>query len=311
MHARVLRAAALTCGAALASASVANAELIYGITGAVSGVNLVSFDSATPGTVTTIGALSGANTGHSIRGIDFRPANGQLYAISTDTSGSNAQVYIVNLATGALTAQGPAFTLGTNTSLRVSMDFNPAADRLRIVTGGGTSNNFRWNPVTNAFVQQDGDLRYDAGDVNAAANPPFVVGVAYDRNDNDPLTGTTMYTWDFNLDVLSTTGNVNGTPNSPNTGLMFTVGGPATFLTNDGGVGFDVSVSGTAYFSYNDFSTLQERFATLDLATGLPTLVGAFPSGLDVLDISAVVPEPTTLGLIGVAAIGLLRRRRA
>lgn len=307
---RLLIAAAAVAGFAV---TAAQAETIWGITdtGAGAGGSLVNFDSATPGSVTTVGALSGAIAGHGVRGIDFRPATGALYALSTDATGGTAQIYTVDLATGAMTAQGASFALTGNTSLRVSMDFNPAADRLRIVTADTVENNFRWNPVTNAFVQADTSLAYAAGDPNnPAGNPPFIIGAAYDRNDNDPLTGTTLYAWDFNLDVLATIGSVNGTPNSPNGGQMNTVGGPASFLTNDGGLGFDISgVTGAAYLSYTDFASLGERLATLDLGTGLPTVVG--PIGATMLDISAApVPEPASISLLGLAAAGLLRRRR-
>jgi len=313
-----LRAAALAAVAGLGIASVAQAEIIFGMTGASAGVNLVNFDSATPGAVTTVGALSGVVAGHGMRSIDFRPFNGQLYGISTNGVDA-AQVYTIDTATGVATPAGVGFTLTGMSGTRVSMDFNPAADRLRIVGANGTTGvtgNYRFNPNTNAFVLQDTNLAYAAGDVNEPlGNPPFVIGTAYDRNDNDPLTATTMYTFDFNNDDLSTTGSINGVPNSPNTGLMNTIGGPPGFLTNTGGVGFDISgVTGTAYLSYDTFAAPigTEVLDTMDLATGLTTRIGGFQTGINMLDISAApIPEPTTLGLAGVAAMGLLRRRRA
>lgn len=289
--------------AALASAvGLANAETIYGVTDAGA---LVRFDSATPGALTNIGTVTGLLTGHTTRGIDFRPFNGELYLISTDSTGGTAQLYTVNLSNAALTPMGASFALTGNTSTRVSMDFNPAADRLRIVTADTVENNFRWNPVTNAFVQADASLLYDAGDPNSSTNPPFVAGVAYDRNDNDPTTGTTLYAYDFDLDDFSTIGSPNGTPVSPNAGTMFTIGN-AGIVTTSASFGFDISISGVAYVNAN--VATNDNLYTVNLSTGQLTLVGSL--GTTMLDISAVVPEPASLGLVGLSLAGLVRRPR-
>jgi hypothetical protein len=191
------------------------------------------------------------------------------------------------------------------------MDFNPAADRIRVVAGG--AQNLRLNPNTGALVAQDTNLAYVAGDPNAIGNPPFPVGVAYDFNDNDPSTATTMYVYDFDNDVLSRSGSIGGSPISPNTGEMTTIGAAVTsgFLTADGGVGMDVSISGTAYVSYAADTTFVETLGTINLGTGLVTPIGSFGSALDMLDISVVVPEPTMLSLAGIAGLALLARRRA
>lgn len=55
------------------------------------------------------------------------------------------------------------------------------------------------------------DLAFDAGDPNAGANPA-VVAVAYDRNDNDATTATTLFGIDTGLNALVSVGGVNGTP---------------------------------------------------------------------------------------------------
>jgi Domain of unknown function (DUF4394) len=288
-------------------------ETVYGITGATAGSSLISFDSTSPGTATTVGALSGIVQGHSVRAIDFRPADGKLYALST--SGSAFQLYTVDLASAALSPVGSGGTVSFSFPTRVSMDFNPAADRVRVVGGG--AQNLRLNPITGALVLEDTNLAYVAGDPNAGGNPPFPIGVAYDNNDNDPLTTTTMYIFDFDNDVLSRVGSIGGSPTSPNSGQMTTIGGPpgGAFLTNDGGMGFDISgLTGIGYVSYADFNAAgAETFGTISLTTGLVSPIGLF-SQLDVLDISVVpVPEPAlgaVAGLLGLAGLGLRRRAR-
>src|SRR5688572_20913352 len=81
------------------SVSSAQAALVYGVT---SDDTLFSFDTATPGTLISGVPLSGfSQNNETIRGIDFRPATGQLYAI-----GSFGQLYTVNLSSGAMSAVG-------------------------------------------------------------------------------------------------------------------------------------------------------------------------------------------------------------
>ena len=115
--------------------------------GSFVGVNLVSFFSNAPGTVTTIGPFSGVVAGHALFSIDFRPATGVLYAISADNAtGATGQLYTVNLTNAVLTPVGSGFSLGTNNSV-VEMDFNPVADAIRVVSAAtgtsGFNNNFR------------------------------------------------------------------------------------------------------------------------------------------------------------------------
>jgi len=304
-----LRAAALAAVAGLGLASAANAELIYGMTAAGSGstspgLSLVSFDSASPGTVNTVGAFTGVSAGHALRSLDFRPANGQLYAISTATAAlATAQIYTVNLATAALTPVGSGLTLTGNTSGRVEMDFNPSVDRIRIVTGGSANNNYRANPNDGLLVLQDTDLS------GLAAS---IIGAAYSNNVAGG-TPTTLYAWDYNTDDLVTIGGLNGVP-SPNGGVISVVADPApSFLTFNASLGMDISgATGTLYVTHdNAVNGNSMNLYTRDLTSGAETLLGAYPTGTFVADISVVVPEPTTLGLAGVAAMGLLRRRRA
>src|SRR5262245_59757707 len=87
----------------------AAASPIYALsvgTGTVQSV--FSFDSATPGTLVGGGAILGLATGESILAIDFRPANGLLYGIS-----SASRLYTIDTATRMATQVGAdgAFTL--------------------------------------------------------------------------------------------------------------------------------------------------------------------------------------------------------
>eukprot|EP01041_Mallomonas_annulata_P031167 gene31167-53428_t len=52
---------------------------------------VVSFNLATPGTTVSSVAITGIQPGENVVGIDYRPADGMLYAL-----GSNARLYTLN-----------------------------------------------------------------------------------------------------------------------------------------------------------------------------------------------------------------------
>lgn len=298
-----MRIAHLLAAAALLAASVAaRAELIYGITVPGATTNLVHFDSATPASLTTVGAITGIVAGHTLRGIDFRPATGQLYALSSSGSdNAAAQLYTVNLVTGVATPVGAGITLTGNTSSIISLDFNPVVDRLRVVTG--TGQNYRVNPDTGALAAQD---------TNISGNP-VISGIAYSNN-NPGATQTTLYGYDFSSDNLGTIGGVNGSP-SPNAGVFFPIGfsGVITGIA----LGFDISgATGIGYISVDDLPGspgAAAEFFTVNLATGAMSQVGP-DDFASILDISVrpleTVPEPATLSLVLLAAFGVAASRR-
>ncbi len=287
----------LALGVVLSLLPVAQAETIFGMTT----TSLFTFDSATPGTRTTIGTFAGGVVGHTMRGIDFRPSTGELYAVSS--SSSTGQVYKVDTTTAALTAVGGTFALGS-TSTRISLDFNPVVDRLRLVNGTGT--NLRVNPDTGA-ITNDTALAYASGDTNFGTTP-LTSGVAYSRNYAGAPT-TTLYGYDYQTDSLVTVGTLNGIE-SPNSGQLHTVGQTFPLITSAASQGFDISgLTGTAYLQTDIGNSAEDFLYTLNLATGAGTQVGSF--GIDVIDISAApVPEPASMVVLGLGALAAARRRR-
>jgi hypothetical protein len=75
------------------------------------------------------------------------------------------------------------------------VDFNPAADRLRIVSDAGQ--NLRHNVNAGGVTLTDGALNYTAG-VAAAG----ITGAAYTNNDLDSTTGTTLFDIDTALNQV-------------------------------------------------------------------------------------------------------------
>ena len=133
-------------------------------------------------------------SGDVLIGIDFRVQDKKLYRVSR-TGG----IYVLT-PTGAIATKVSQLTvLLDGTSFGV--DFNPVADRLRIVSD--TGQNLRHN-VNAGVTLVDDPLDYPpATSVNAVGpNATGVTGSAYTNNDLDASTGTTLYALDSNLDQI-------------------------------------------------------------------------------------------------------------
>ena len=258
-----------------------DAELIYAVT---STNVLLSFDSATPGTTSSVG-ITGLQSGENILGIDLRPATGQLYGL-----GSTSRLYTINPVTGAATQVGSGTFTPALSGTSFGFDFNPTVDRIRVVSDA--DQNFRLNPDTGAVVATDTNLAYATGDPNQGANPN-VVGLAY-TNNFAGATSTTLFGIDSNLDIGLTQGSSGGTPISPNSGQLFSAL-PLGVNTADA-VGFDFSgVTGTGYVSLTPVTGAPSSFYTVGAQSVI--LVGTIGTGFIVIDITVgvqgVAPTPT------------------
>jgi hypothetical protein len=203
---------------------------------------------------TIIGTITGLQPGENILGIDFRPANGQLYAL-----GSASRLYTINIVTGAATQIGStgAFTLnGTD----FGFDFNASADHIRVVSN--TGQNLRLNP-------NDGTL--DGTDTPLNPGTPSVTAAAYSNN----LAGavnTTLYVIDTTTDTLLRQGGTFGNP-SPNGGALTTIG--SLGFDASGVNGFDISSNGAAYavLTPGPIGTGIPNLYTINLQTGAAVMI--------------------------------------
>jgi hypothetical protein len=267
--------------------STASAESIVGLTTANS---LVTFDSATPGSVSTAVLLSGLGS-ESILDIDFRPANGVLYGL-----GSAGNLYSINPVTGAATLNtsltGVSLDAGAT---RFGIDFNPTVDRLRIVSN--TGQNLRLSPDTGVTTI---DLA-----LNGAASS--AVSVAYTNNVFSATTTTLFYIGPNSPNTLFNTSNPNG-------GVLTTVG--PLGVSSSQNVGFDISgLSGVAYATLASPTGGGSSLYTINLNTGAASLVGSIGNSLTLRGIAAPVgvPEPASVVMAGIglaAALGLARYGR-
>ncbi|MGQ0698336.1 MAG: DUF4394 domain-containing protein [Panacagrimonas sp.] len=234
---------------------------------------LVCFSVALPQLAVEIGALTGfIGTDTALIGIDYRVQDGKLYGV-----GNTGGVYTVDVQSAALTLVSVLTVAPVGTSFGV--DFNPAADRLRIVSNTGQ----------NLRHQLGGATIADAVLNNGAAVPVTttgIVGAAYTNNDLSPRTATTLF------DISATTDQV--LVQSPaNSGILAPTGTLTT--TTEAAVGFDIrsmvnaagdTVSNQGFATFTDASGVAKLY-TVDVLSGVAGLIGGFsPRNRNVIDIS-------------------------
>lgn len=239
----------------LALAAGATAAAAAPAVGLVGEKTLVMFDTATPAVTGTL-VVTGIDR---LVGIDMRPSDGRVYGVTGD-----GVLVTLDLTTGAAT---PVATLDQPVpSGSVSVDFNPAADKLRVVSGLA---NLRIDPASGK-VTRDGDLAFLPDDMHRGETPD-IVAVAYTNAYGKPEK-TAM----FNIDA-TIGGLIQQT--KPNDGTLAAIGklSAAPHATYAFDVATDARGTNTAYLVGD--ATLY----TVDLGTGTATPVGeiaGLPGGL-------------------------------
>ncbi|MCI0336824.1 MAG: DUF4394 domain-containing protein [Acidobacteria bacterium] len=285
----------LATGAATMIGTIGGGQLIRDIAFAVRAENifaitennvLLSFNPGTPGVINSSRGVSGLASGENIVGIDFRPATGQLYAVTNAN-----RVFTINTTNGIATPAGASFTPPLN-GLSFGVDFNPVPDRIRVVSDG--EQNLRLNPNNGAVAGVDGALAYAAGDANAGMDPN-VVAAAY-TNNFAGATSTTLYVIDSARNTLAIQGSAGGAPVSPNTGQLFTMGSLGVDPNNI--AGFDISsASGAAVASFNIGGTIGTQLYAINLTSGSATLIGAIGGSDMIRDIAFEIRVPTVFAV--------------
>ena len=139
-------------------------------------------------------------------GIDVRPADGMLYAV-----GAEGGIYTVDMKTGKATMKSKLDKMLADGS-SATIDFNPVADRLRVMSNDGT--NLRVN-VDDGKVTVDGSHKFADADMHKGEKPNIVAG-AY-TNSFKGATETALYNIDATIGGL-----IKQAP--PNDGTLNAVG---------------------------------------------------------------------------------------
>lgn len=240
---------------------------IYGVDTAN---NLVRFGSQRPDSVMRK-KISGLDLGEAIAGIDFRPADNRLYAVS-----NYSRLYVVDTLSGTAVPVGPSALTTLLSGTYFGFGFNPVPDKIRIHSNA--EQDLRLDPDIGTLAI-DSTLAYDSGDAYFNVNPN-IVGTAY-TNSLPNAASTTLFAIDSNLDVLVILP-------IPNNGRLQTIGSLGV-NTNDL-AGFDISgKDGMAFASLTINSAGGSGFYAIDLSTGAATLIGNIGTGAAVYSL-AIAP---------------------
>lgn len=235
--------------AATAFASLTPHAYAATVVGLKDGKSLVWIDTDKKAVTGTVKLAGGA----SLVGIDVRPADGKLYGVTP-----MGDIVIVDAKTGkwekksTLSEKLPA-------NATITVDFNPVADRMRILTSTGTS--LRVN-VDDGKATVDGSLKY-ADSEPSKGKMPNVQAAGY-SNSCAGTKETALYDID-----MATMALMKQAP--PNDGILSTVGALGTKV--QGPLAFDV---------YSDCKGMNSGWllhsgwlSSIDLATGKLTRIGA------------------------------------
>lgn len=286
-----LFAGAMMGAALLAPASAAAEDSGIVIVGVRNGATMVTFDPANPGAATAA-PLIGLAPGDRLIGMDLRPADQTVWGV-----GASGTLYTINpglRGAAPVATAGPRLTLNTDRSAVVpvgtafGVDFNPAADLLRVVSDTGQDLRIAVTDrpasaaaapgATAGTTFYDGALKYAlAGDPADTNTPPTTVinpdvnagkiprasAAAYSNNVAG-TTSTKLFVVDSGLSVLNL-------QNPPNAGIFNTVGP----LGVPAGVpaAFDIDAAGTGYGSFGP------TLYTVNAGTGAATVVGPIGGG--------------------------------
>jgi len=185
-----------------------------------------------------------------IAGIDVRPADGMLYALGVDGT-----IYTVD-QTGKATMKSKMDTV-LPASAMATVDFNPAADRLRVIGSDGT--NLRVN-VDDGKTTVDGKLKFAETDMHKGEAPMIVAG-AY-TNSVKGTKETTLYDIDGKIGGL-----IKQAP--PNDGVLGAVGKLGVMPKS---VAFDIETASDG--SNTGWLLADGALHKVDLATGKASSMG-------------------------------------
>ncbi|MBC6608713.1 DUF4394 domain-containing protein [Hymenobacter sp. BT188] len=224
------------------------------------GTQLDAYSTANAATRTSSVSITGLTGGERILAIDFRPATGQLYGVS-----SASRLYVINQNTGRAHAIGTGpFTPAVQGNL-VGFDFNPTVDRIRVVSN--TGQNLRLNPETGTVANTDSNIN--------GATGAMLTGVAY-TNNTAGATTTALY-------AINTLNKYLYLVPSPNAGTVAAVGNLNLPVSGEGGFDIDAK-TGTALGLYNVHG--KPTLFTLDLATGAARTLAQYSTSLDYVGIA-------------------------
>jgi hypothetical protein len=226
------------------------------------GGSLLRFSSDNPRKVRSK-AITGLPQGVTVKGMDFRPASGDLYAL-----GGDRVVYRLNPRTAIAVPEGKSFdqTPSILSGTVNGFDFNPTVDKIRVTSDAG--DNIRLNPDDGSLLSVDTKLT-PAG--------VQIVGSAYTNSSFTAFatrpTATELYAYD-----------IGGSPDKlwiqrpANAGTLIMP--VSTGLDLGGNVGFDIAgTANVGWLAGTPKGRYASRLYRLDVNTGRTKSLGRIGDG--------------------------------
>ena len=227
------------------------------------GKSLVRFSVDKPSRAKSVGAISGLAGDTNLVGIDYRVQNGKLYGV-----GNAGGLYVISADNAKASKVGQLSVALTGTLFGV--DFNPAANALRVVSNSGQN-------LRQPFGADDAPMGATVADTSLTRGGTAVTGVsaaAYTNNDLSPETATTLFDIDTALDQVDIQSPANNGTLAPTGMLGVAAGDDAGFdIYSDLRDGRTVEVTGFATLSAGGSTALYE----VDLLNGMADRIGRFP----------------------------------
>lgn len=259
-----------TSGAAAAAPSLP----AFGLLG--NGTTMSAFNTNTPNVLNWVADIVGF-TGCDTRlvGVDIRVQDGLLYGV-----GNCGGIYTIPFypdSSGVMPmTKVSQLTLALN-GTNFGVDFNPAADRLRIISNHGQN------------------LRHDLGSHTTVADTTLtsngVIGAAYTNNDLNINSATTL----FDLDTLNDQATIQAPPNNGTLNPTGKLGVDASLnagadifsdLPGPTGDPAGKTITNTAFAAFVPTGVTRASFYMFDVLTGTATKIGDFPSIAPVTDVA-------------------------
>lgn len=255
---------ALTAAGALAAltagfAPAANADEIVALIGGKS-LAMVNPDSLkVTGKVDVTGA-------ENLVGVDVRPADGMLYGVT-----AAGDIVTIDVKTGAATKKS---TLSEKLAAgaKVTVDFNPMADRLRIMTDAGVS--LRVN-VDDGKATVDGSHKFAETDMHKGEKPNVVAGAYTNSLVGKKAEKTELFNIDATIPAL-----VKQAP--PNDGVLNAIG--KIGVKPSGAVAFEIAASADGKNA--GWLLTGGELYSVDLTTGATKKAGAIEGAAEATDIA-------------------------
>jgi len=234
---------------------------------------IASVNRSAPNVLVSTQKIIGLQAGDSVVGIDYRPANGKLYGV-----GAKGNIYTIEPTTGVVTSvinlrnadNTAPFSGITGNPSQMAVDFNPAADRLRVV--GNDGQNLRINVDTGATIVD--------GAINGATGA-VITSVAY-TNSFAGAISTRMINIDVGQDRLYL-------QDPPNNGTLSSTVFAPLGVDATSSSGFDIDgLNNMAYAALKVGGTVQLYSINL-AALGTTTVAATLPANVN-------TTLPTSLG---------------